>query len=473
VPRPGTDIRIVDDAPRGGAILDTGQAFFAGVTERGSIVRPQQVTSLSDYRTKYGGRAGGSLMYDAVSAFFSEGGGTLYVSRVAAADADAAAGDLGTALHAEAASPGTWGNALNVSAVAPPTGSGFVIVVKQNDVTVDQSTAFTTNDQAVAWSQGRSWVTLTKLGATVPAAGAEVDLTGGTAGATPTQADIGTALARFEYGMGPGQVALPGFTSSVAHAELLEHADANRRVVLLDLTDTPDDTTLAAQIEALSDDTRSRYAMALAPWISYPAEAAGAQVTVPFSGIQAALIARADAASGNPNQPAAGANGVHRLSLGLSQEYADDVREALNNLGVSLAKVKYNSVRTYGYRTAAGPADTNWLWFGNSRVVMAIAHECDAVAENYVLRQIDGRRQIFAALETDLRGVLLRYFNLGALYGENPQDAFAVDTGPAVNTIDTIKAGEIHAVVRVKCSPAAEWVQIDIVKVPIEQALAA
>ena len=94
------------------------------------------------------------------------------------------------------------------------------------------------------------------------------------------------------------------------------------------------------------------------------------------------------------------------------------------------------------------------------------------MAETYVLRQIDGRRQIFAALEAELRGICLDYFNAGALFGESPPEAFSVDTGPGVNTIDTIKAGEVHAVIRLKCSPAAEWVVIEIVKVPVERSLA-
>ena len=53
------------------------------------------------------------------------------------------------------------------------------------------------------------------------------------------------------------------------------------------------------------------------------------------------------------------------MTLGLSQEYDDATRKALNEQGVTLAKVKYGSVRTYGGRTAAGPADLNWLPFGN------------------------------------------------------------------------------------------------------------
>jgi hypothetical protein len=196
-------------------------------------------------------------------------------------------------------------------------------------------------------------------------------------------------------------------------------------------------------------------------------------VTVPYSGVQAALIARSDAAGGNPNQAAAGANGVHRSTLGLSQTYDDTTRQSLNAQGVTLARPKYGSIRTYGGRTAAGPADTNWLAFGNARVLMAIAHEADAVAEGYVFQQIDGGRRLFAALEADLNGVCLRYFNLGALYGASAEEAFAVDTGEQVNTLATIAALEVHAVIRLRVSPFGEWVAIDVVKVPIQQALAA
>ena len=87
MPRPGTDIRIVDGAAGGGPVLDTGQAFFAGVAARGSTTKAVKVASTPEYETKYGPRSGGSLLYDAVSSFFAEGGGTLYVSRATGAGA--------------------------------------------------------------------------------------------------------------------------------------------------------------------------------------------------------------------------------------------------------------------------------------------------------------------------------------------------------------------------------------------------
>jgi phage tail sheath protein FI len=211
-----------------------------------------------------------------------------------------------------------------------------------------------------------------------------------------------------------------------------------------------------------------RYASLWGPWATYPAETPPATVTVPYSAVQAGIIARVDR-GGNPNAPAAGADGIARLAVGLTQTFTDEDRQALNELGVDLAKVVYGQVRSYGYRTAAGPLETNWLWFGNSRTLMAIAWECEAVCETYVLKQIDGRGQLFSRLNKDLRGVCARYYAMNALYGDEPADAYDVDTGPGINTVDTIKNGEVHAVVKVKCSPAAEWVVLEIVKVAVDR----
>jgi hypothetical protein len=484
MPRPGTDVFIVDGAAPGAAALDTGTAFMIGATERGPVDRCLSVASVKDYESKFGARSGGSLLYDSVSAYFSEGGGSLYVSRLAADDAATASGTFGTAFDADASSPGVWANDVTIEAVAPasvaerlrasadPQASvPTVFVVKDGGTAVERSPVLADADAAVAWADRSSYVRLAKSAAgpwDLPAAGVSVVLTGGAAGTGTV--DTEAALDRFDYALGPGQVLAPGMTS--AHAALLDHADRFKRCALLDAPDTPDTTALAAAVGDVYGVTGVRFAALFAPWAVYPGPVAPATVDVPYSAIEAGIIARVDRA-GNPNAPAAGADGISRLAVGLTQSYTDDEREALNELGVDMAKVVYGDVRTYGYRTAAGPDDPNWLWYGNSRVVMAVAHECDAAAETYVLKQIDGRGQLLARLNKDLRGICARYYDIGALYGETPSDAFTVDTGPGVNTIDTIARGEIHAVVKLKASPAAEWVVIEVVKVPVAQPIAA
>lgn len=472
MPRPGVEVLIVDGAPAGSAILNTGTAFMAGVSERGPVGTAVKVTSLKSYRATFGERAGGSVLSDSVATYFSEGGGDLYVSRVSGDTAVAASGDLGTSVSADAVSPGEWGNKLKlelVAATAPLT--GFVLVVSLDGKPVEKSSAVATPDALVGWASSRSeYVSLSALAG--PLAAGNVTLTGGADDPSADPADVAAALATFDSGFGPGQVLAPGFTDDATHEALCAHADLFRRVALLDAPDSADALDLANAATALYEAPGVRMASLWAPWAVYPAEVSPATVTVPYSAVEAGIIARVDRA-GNPNAPAAGADGVARLAVGLAQSYTDAERTALNEIGVDLAKVVYGDVRSYGYRTVAGPDESNWLWFGNSRTLMAVAWECEAVAETYVLKQIDGRRQIFSRLNKDLRGVCARYFDLGALYGETQEEAFSVDTSEAVNTIDTIKRGEIHAVVRARVSPAAEWVVIEIVKVPVEQPVAA
>lgn len=491
MPRPGVDISIVDGAPAGTSGFDSGTAFMFGVTERGPTDRAALVTSLAEYADLYGARSGGSLMYDAVRVFFMEGGSRLYVSRVIGSGAAVASIAFGSAT-AKAANGGTWANDVVVSAVAPTTfaelveqqakrsvdpqaaGDPIVVTITDGGKLVERSSVVANVDELVAWAAKYStYVRFTK-GADnlIPIAGTNVTLTGGTAGAAVANTDISAAIARFEHGFGPGQLVGPGYTTTPVHQLVLAHCEAQKRCAVLDLPDSSDPLVLSAAVQALYTTAGVRYAAAFAPWAIYPAEVAPATVTVPYSAVEAGIIARVDRA-GNPNAPAAGADGVAKFAVGLSQTYTDAQREAVNRAGVDLAKSVYGQIRTYGYRTAAGPSDTNWLWYGNSRTLMAIAYECDEMAESYVLKQIDGRRQIFSRLNKDLAGVCSRYFDMGALYGETPEEAFHVDTGPGINTDATIALGEIHAVLKLKVSPAAEWVQIEIVKVPVELPVAA
>jgi hypothetical protein len=199
MPRPGTDVFLVDDAPASGAVLDTGQAFFVGQAERGPVGSTLRVTSQADYAKKYGARPGGSLLYDAAGAFFREGGGVLYISRAAAADAVVATKAFGTAT-VNATSPGVWGN--DVAVAIDDVG---VVTVSYQDVPVERSSVVTTMTELATWSARSSYVRIVK-GATdvLPAADTTVDLAGGANGAAIGTDEYTAALAAFDYGIGQG-----------------------------------------------------------------------------------------------------------------------------------------------------------------------------------------------------------------------------------------------------------------------------
>lgn len=501
MPRPGTDILISEPSPGGGGELDTGQAFMLGTAGRGPTDRPASIGSLSFWERQFGPRAGGPVAHSSVRAFFTERGSNLQFLRLVGPLARAGGADVGD-LEVSASSPGVWGNGLRVAVVLdvspllaarkpapapkakadPKNGNGgatslagpFRITVTEGGQVVERSRQVQTVADALSWARSSSeYLNLAADPADEEddlAAVAATPLTGGVDDNNITPAVVTAALAKFPYSMGFAQVLYPGATATATHAAILDHCDRNRRPALLDLDDV-DDATLAADSDALHGVPGSRYACALAPRILYPGPVAGTTALVPYSAVQAGIIARADATTNNPNEAAAGSNGESLVGRGLARDFDDDTRELLNDLGVTLPRLMRSGVlRTYGTRTVAGPTDTNWMWFPGSRTVLAMAHEFDNAAEEFVHRQIDGNRRLFTRLEVALGGICLEWFGQGALYGDEPEDAFSIDT-LSVNTPETIARGEVHAIVRLRTSPPGEWIVIEIQKTPITQSV--
>jgi hypothetical protein len=66
--------------------------------------------------------------------------------------------------------------------------------------------------------------------------------------------------------------------------------------------------------------------------------------------------------------------------------------------------------------------------------------------------------------------MLLNYWP-GSLYGETFAEAVLVDTGPQVNTPQTIEERQINAVIEVRMNPFAERVKIYVSKVATTEGL--
>jgi phage tail sheath protein FI len=377
------------------------------------------------------------------------------------------------ALVATAVNAGAWANSLNFEVTV--TGSDFEIIVSHDDDgELERSGLLADRAAAVAWSATSDYITLT-LGASNedPRAQGPTGLTTGTDDrASITDAQWLTALNVFSRDLGPGQVLAPGRTTTAGHGQLLDHAEANNRVALLDLANTAVVATLEAAIVAIQSRADARYGQVLAPWAVIPGIVPGTTRTVPYSAVQAGLYARSDRIN-SPNVPVAGQNGQARFVIDLAQSWSDDDRETLNDAGIAIAKDVYGAIQTYGLRSAADPEDDPlWLQFPGARLLMAIRAECAVVAERKQFAQIDGKGLVFRDLQSDLEGeVLLPYFDQGSLYGETPEEAFRVDTGAQVNTAETIAAGEIRAAVGVRTSPGAELVYIQIARQAITQPL--
>jgi hypothetical protein len=475
MPRPGVDVTVEGDPTYVGADLDSSQGFYAGVTERGRA-GGAPCRSFNDYKARYGGRTAATQdMYDAARAFFEEGGTILFVAPMYGAGAVESTGNLGTMLALKAKGGGTWGNSVKVSTIAD-TGLGastdaVLQIENPAGTVVETSYPLDKVSDAVSWVNTYSnYVT-----ATAGSGGADADMTqpatitlsAGVAGGAIVPGDVATALGGFPYELGPGQMYMPGRSSIQDLTELSKAILATTRVGIWDLPDTNDPTVIATSMNSVSTMEGAGRMLGVGPKLAYPHETAPSMIYVPPGGVEAGIIARVDKLQ-DRSLVAAGSDGISRRALGLKQLYEDDDREDLNNLGAALYKVVDQQVRMYGYRTSAGPGEKNWMFFQESRVIMQLAHDLDAIMEEYVLKTIDGRKILQNKVNIALTGKCIEYWNANALYGEAASDAFRVDTD-SVNNINTAMAGEIHALVKVKTSRVAEWININLVKTMLDR----
>lgn len=475
-PAPGHEVTIGERTAARVESADTAAFFVAGLSERGPVDEAVLIRSLSNFVSVFGERVSYGVLYDALDVFFREGGSLAYVSRVVGPDPVVATADVpaasGNAFRVDANSPGEWGNDLDL--VADATGTDFTLRVDLDSVTVEQSPTLANNDEAVAWAADSDYITLTKLSEGDPVDGTASLATGADDRASITDDEWLAALDRFSKELGPGQVAAPGRTTTNGYGQLLDHAAAKNRRALLDGADTATVATLTAASTGLRTHAGARFGGLFAPWATVPGVAAGTTRTVPYSAVQAGLIARAEGEGHNPNEAAAGPLGVSRFAVGLSQaEWSDADRDTLNDSGVNVARLIREEVKTYGYRTLVNPlTDPNWLSLANSRLIMAVAAACEEVMDSFLFGQIDGKGNKVAEMGGELRGrALLPFYLADALYGSSPEEAFSVNVGSEVNTPESLAANELHALVALRVSPFGERIETEIVKVPTTEAV--
>lgn len=460
--RPGVNVAIVDQAPPRSQPTDVDVWFLPGVTNQGDL-NPHLIRSLTDYETVYGPRQSWTPIYDYLDAYFREGGAKAYVVRVvgpAAVVAHVTMGDL----DVRGKGPGTYYNGLSAEIVT--TTGTFVLKIWQGTTLLEQTPSLASKTEAVNWSKTSKYVNVVDTDlpdTTVPPTTAKAALTGGLDDrAAITNTSYTAALDKFSTGLGPGQVSVPGNIDAAVASALLKHAYDHNRVALLDAPDSATASVLISAAGTLQSDVNARYGGMFGPTAIIPGLVANSTRVVPYSAIQAGITARMQ----NPNEPAAGENGQARYAVAVTYDYSDSERQNLNSAGVNIARNMFGGVRTYGYRTLADEdLLPQWLQFNALRTVMSVKAQADVIGETFVFKQIDGRGIEIGKFNGALTGMLIPFYDEGALYGETPAEAFYVDTGPSINTPETIADGELKAVVFLRTSPFAEMVQIDIVKV--------
>jgi phage tail sheath protein FI len=461
---PSVEVVIADVPGAGQSPTSVTTLYAIGYALQGGT-EPVRLGSMNRFRSEFGDRDPGSSLHDAASVFFREGGDEMIVQRIFGPNPvkSTATATPASSLRIDAANAGVWGDDVDV--VVAVTGSTFTLEVKAGGVSVEKSPALADTAEAVSWSQGSAYIRAVALGTVDPAA-QTLALAGGTDDrSNVTAAEITAALAKFGAGLGPGQVAAPGITAATTHSALLAHAEANKRVALIDFADTSLITDVVTAATGLYDDDGNTFAGGFWPWDTAPGDSPGTTRTVPPSARNAALFARSVRETGGEvGQPPAGGRYPARFVTGLSRGVTDADRELLNDSGVNVSIVRRGAVLTYGNRTLTS-AVTNPIWaqLNQSRVIAALASEAGEIGADYVHSKVDGQGLTLGEFAGRLQGLCAQYWRRGDLYGLEAEDSFEVTTEVDFEGGGAIILATIDATV----SPGADRVRITIYKNPI------
>lgn len=488
---PGVSLVERDSAVSTAPPIDTATAFIGGLSQRGPVNTPVYASTLAQFEAIFWGEVAYGYMWDAAKTipkevgrgsspmwFIRRVGPAAKVSALKLKDAEGKdtlevlAGRYGVT------EPGEWGDSIKTEVVL--NAGSFTLIFSYEGVVVEELGPFADNAAALAGIEEQSTYTVLKdLGGGDPKTVAATALAGGKDDRGNVTDEIRAAgIDLFTPDLGCGQVLYPGATTDAMHGSLLDHAEADDRTAILDGADTHTVGTHTASCAVGRAKESADCGAPFGPWAEVPGSVAGTTKLIPYSIIEAGLMARRDADTydsrfgvGNPNDPAAGTGedaGVSRVAIGLSQEAWTDVeRGTLNDAGFNVARVVNGRVVTYGYRTLADPKTKPLQWkLNNRRLDMAILAQAEVVSERFNLREVDGRgiqlSKYAGALKSE---ILLPYYEVGALFGKDPDAAYSVDTSmDTVNPVDELMKGNVRAVIEACRSPFAEKILLEYVK---------
>lgn len=476
------------NGPTSTLIAASGQYFVGGLAEKGTTTTYIDIRSMADYATKLGDRVTYGYLFDDLTTFFAEGGARAYVTRNVGASAtkglltlkDQSASTGLDTLRIDAENPGAWSTRVTVQIRAGTNPASFRLTVYYDGLSVgeDFNNIATPADAVTALTRS-AYVRAVDLGSATPPSttGANnprvLAATALSAGAddraSVTAGNIVTSLDRFPIELGPGAVAIPGYNTAV-HAGIIAHATANRRIGLLAGARSSTVATLTGLANALN----SEFVGLFAPHIIVPDNAGGTRVIEPVGFVAAAR----NKAHERVGQWRAGGGLISASStlVGVDQTFTRAEGDTLDVGRVNALRVIANTVRVYGWRSLSQD-DTNYALLTSRDLLNTLVDEGEKRLEPYVFETIDGRGHVLANVEGALIALCEPIRKQGGLYERvtetgNVLDAgYVVDTGPSVNTLDTLSRNELRARLSVRISPSAGLITLNIVKVAVSAAL--
>lgn len=429
---PQVKARIGESRPTTSLPGDTGTAFVVGEADRGPVDAPVLIRSLAEYVDTFGPRVTYGWLYDELDVAFNEGLDHAYLVRTVGPAAVVAsktlAGATEATLEATAVSPGAWGNSIEPAIVEGATEGTFHVHISYSGSLEEVSPELADNTAAVAWASKSSYMRLKDLGKGDPKV-QSVTLAGGADDRENVDAAVITdALELFTADLGPGQVCVPGNSAEAVQEAVLAHCAATLRVPVLDDEDTGDAETLVAACGALRGIEGAKQGGPCGPWEIAPGLSLGTTRTVPASARLLGEVARVDAATGSPDNAAAGELGKARYVIGLAQTFSPSDREALNDAGFNVSVMDEGVPTRMGWRTLADPVnEPGWVPLSSARLMLGLAHGAKKVLKRYLFKKLDAGGRTISGAKGDIQNEVIKpAFEAEALYGKTEAEAASV-----------------------------------------------
>jgi phage tail sheath protein FI len=194
---------------------------------------------------------------------------------------------------------------------------------------------------------------------------------------------------------------------------------------------------------------------------------------IPASPFVAGVAIRRSRAQGFQYPPAGTSyplNGTAGAQIAISSAEQD----VSNRLGMNALRTLPgygNTVFVWGGRTRvnAKDADQGLYKFVNTRVILNVIYgSLKNAFDSQIFTVVDGRNLLFTKIRTIAENVLYIFWAGGALFGSKPSDAYAVICDRRNNPGQTLEEGIVYTSVFVTPVPILERIQIDLVRVAID-----
>jgi len=474
----------VRTGPAGNTVRETSQAFFVGLSDRGSSTRAVKVTSTEEFQNVYGGYVSYAYLHDTVQTFFEEGGTQCYIGRAVGPGAttgfltleDDAQTD---SLTITANGAGAWSANVRVAVIA-----GLAAGSRQLQLTYANVIIFNTGDiLTVAEMAGKinrdttasHYITAEVVGANLPAIlTATAISTGDDDRANVTHAEYNSALTLFLDSYGAGVVANPESTVDQVKAGLITHANSYNRICYIHLpagTPVADDgaDNVADVARSLTASTENaEHAQLIFPWVYKPTDIAGVNRMIPPVGYAAGCRSRAHNQIG-AQQAGAGIISSARYINGLEYDLDKANGDRLDSANVVAIRRINNAIRIYGARTLSSDT-SNFRYITGQDLVNHVVVEANRSLEDLLFSVIDGRNNIFASVEAKMIAILEPLRLAGALYeafdlyGKRIDYGYTVKCDKSLNPVTQLADGLVKAKVGIRVSSVGDKIEVDIVK---------